>query len=207
MLTVEHVSYSYMRGTNLERAVLNDITFTVGNETVALVGESGSGKTTLLELIAGLNPLQSGNIHVDGSVAVSFQNPDHQLFEETVARDIAFGLHLMNAPNIDERVAEIMKQVGLPTELANVSPFKLSFGQRKLAALAGILVLNRKWLLLDEPTAGLDAAARKRVLKLIRRPAIVATHDLELAAHLDRIFTLSGGQLHENFSDKFNAPR
>ena len=216
MISVKDVSYTYMVGTPFEKVALKNISFDAAEgEVLAIAGHTGSGKSTLIQLVAGLIKLTSGTIEIDGLsvadkkirrlVGIVFQYPEHQLFEETVERDIAFApknFGLSDA-EISARVAEAMRQVGLDESLKNSSPFELSGGQRRRVAIAGILALKPKYLILDEPTAGLDPLAKENLLRelfgTVKRSGvtiILVSHNMEdIARFANRVVVLAQGQL------------
>lgn len=215
MIEIVGVSYTYAAKTPFEKNALRGISFSVNEgEFLAIAGHTGSGKSTLIQIIAGLIDLKTGAVEVDGEnireklarrkIGIVFQYPEYQLFEETVAKDIAFGprnLGLSEA-EIAARVDEAMKFVGLDAALKNVSPFELSGGQKRRVAIAGILALKPKYLILDEPTAGLDPKARTKLLAEIKKlhragvTVIFVTHSMEDIANLARrVVVLSQGRL------------
>ena len=216
MISVKNISYTYMTGTPFEKTALKNISFDVAEgEVLAIAGHTGSGKSTLIQLVAGLIDLTSGSVVIDNLpvadkkirrlVGIVFQYPEHQLFEETVESDIAFGpknFGLSDA-EISARVEEAMRQVGLPAELKNVSPFELSGGQRRRVAIAGILALKPKYLILDEPTAGLDPLAKENLLKeifgAIKKSGvtiILVSHNMEdIARFANRVVVLAQGEI------------
>lgn len=216
MISVRDVSYTYMRGTPFEKTALENISFDAAEgEVVAIAGHTGSGKSTLIQIIAGLIDLQGGSVTIDGLsvadkkirrlVGIVFQYPEHQLFEETVERDIAFGPRNfgLSEEEISARVAEAMRQVGLAAELKDSSPFELSGGQRRRVAIAGILALKPKYLILDEPTAGLDPLAKENLLKeifgAIKKSGvtiILVSHNMEdIARFASRVIVLAQGEV------------
>lgn len=210
------MSYTYMKGTPFEKNALRNISFDASEgEILAIAGHTGSGKSTLIQLIAGLIKLQNGTIEIDGLpvadkrirrlVGIVFQYPEHQLFEETVELDIAFGpknLGLSDA-EISARVDEAMRLVGLDESLKNYSPFELSGGQQRCAAIAGILALKPKYLILDEPTAGLDPPAKENLLREIFSTVkkscvtiILVSHNMEdIARYANRVVVLVQGEV------------
>ena len=216
MISVRDVSYTYMTGTPFEKTALENISFDVAaGEVLAIAGHTGSGKSTLIQLVAGLIKLTSGTITIDGLpvsdkkirrlVGIVFQYPEHQLFEETVERDIAFGPKNFGLSDAETsaRVEEAMRQVGLDAALKKVSPFELSGGQRRRVAIAGILALKPKYLILDEPTAGLDPLAKKNLLQelfgVVRRSGvtiILVSHSMEdIARFASRVVVLAQGRV------------
>lgn len=216
MISVRNVSYTYMRGTPFEKTALKNISFDAAQgEVLAVAGHTGSGKSTLIQIVAGLIDLQSGSVTIDDLpvadkkirrlVGIVFQYPEHQLFEETVERDIAFApknFGLSDA-EISARVDEAMRQVGLDAGLKNSSPFELSGGQRRRVAIAGILALKPKYLILDEPTAGLDPLAKENLLQelfgAIKHSGvtiILVSHNMEdIARFANRVVVLAQGEI------------
>ena len=216
MIAVRDLSYTYMTGTPFEKVALKNISFDAAEgEVLAIAGHTGSGKSTLIQLVAGLIKLTSGTIEIDGLsvadkkirrlVGIVFQYPEHQLFEETVERDIAFApknFGLSDA-EISARVDEAMRQVGLPESLKKVSPFELSGGQRRRVAIAGILALKPKYLILDEPTAGLDPLAKENLLRELfggvkksGASIILVSHNMEdIARFAKRVIVLAHGEI------------
>lgn len=216
MISVKDVSYTYMKGTPFEKVALENISFDVADgEVLAIAGHTGSGKSTLIQIIAGLIDLTSGAVVIDSLpvadkkirrlVGMVFQYPEQQLFEETVESDIAFGpknFGLSDA-EISARVEEAMRQVGLPAELKKFSPFELSGGQRRRVAIAGILALKPKYLILDEPTAGLDPLAKENLLKEIFGAVknsgvtiILVSHNMEdISRFANRVVVLAQGKI------------
>ncbi len=216
MISVKDVTYTYMRGTPFEKVALDKISFDAAEgEVVAIAGHTGSGKSTLIQIVAGLIDLQGGSVTIDGLsvadkkirrlVGIVFQYPEHQLFEETVERDIAFGPRNfgLNEAEISARVSEAMRQVGLDAGLKAASPFELSGGQRRRVAIAGILALKPKYLILDEPTAGLDPFAKENLLKeifgAIKKSGvtiILVSHNMEnIARFASRVIVLAQGRI------------
>ena len=215
MIEVKNLTYTYMKGTPFEKTALKNITFSVAEGNFfAIAGHTGSGKSTLIQIIAGLIDFKIGAVEVDGEsvknksarrkIGIVFQYPEHQLFEETVANDIAFGPRNfgLSELEISKRVDDAMNLVGLDLKLKNLSPFELSGGQRRRVAIAGILALKPKYLILDEPTAGLDPRARKNFLTEIQRlhklgvTIILVTHSMEDVANLaERVLVLTDGEI------------
>lgn len=215
MIEVREINYTYMKKTPFEKKALENISFDISDgEFLAIAGHTGSGKSTLIQIIAGLIDLQSGKIEVDGEsiknksarqkIGMVFQYPEHQLFEETVEKDIAFGPRNfgLTEKEISERVNSAMKKVNLDFEIKKSSPFELSGGQKRRVAIAGILALNPKYLILDEPTAGLDPKAKKDLLAEIKKlhksgtTIIMVSHSMEDIANLaNRVIVLAQGKI------------
>lgn len=216
MIAVKNVGYTYMKGTPFEKVALENISFNAAEgEVLAIAGHTGSGKSTLIQIVAGLIDLQIGSVTIDSLpvadkkirrlVGIVFQYPEHQLFEETVERDIAFGPRNfgLSDEEISARVEEAMRQVGLPADLKNVSPFELSGGQRRRVAIAGILALKPKYLILDEPTAGLDPLAKRNLLgeifgavKKSGVTIILVSHNMEdITRFANRVIVLAQGKI------------
>ena len=219
ILQVENLTHTYGAGTPFERDAVKDISFTVyDGEFLGIIGHTGSGKSTLIQHLNGLLKPTSGRILLDGrdiwaepkqirsvrfEVGLVFQYPEYQLFEETVGKDIAFGPANMGrtGEELDRRVRDAAKLVGIPEELLQKSPFELSGGQKRRVALAGVLAMEPKVLVLDEPTAGLDPAGRENLLANIRDfhrnrggTVILVSHSMEeIARNTDRILVLRDG--------------
>ena len=216
MISVKNISYTYMRGTPFEKIALKNISFDIADgEVFAIAGHTGSGKSTLIQIVAGLIELQGGNVTIDNLpvadkkirrlVGIVFQYPEDQLFEETVELDIGFApknFGLSDA-EISARVSEAMRQVGLAEELKNLSPFELSGGQRRRVAIAGILAMKPKYLILDEPTAGLDPLAKRNLLQeifgVVKKSGvtiILVSHNMEdIARYANRVIVLAQGEI------------
>lgn len=187
MIKAENVSYIYQQGMPFERQALYNINLEIPDGAlVALIGHTGSGKSTLIQHFNALVKPTEGKIFVDGTdvaapkadlkqvrrtVGLVFQYPEHQLFEETVYKDIAFGPKNMglSEEEIDERVRKSAALVGLKEKYLERSPFELSGGQKRRAAIAGVLAMNPRVLILDEPTAGLDPKGRDDILSTIKK--------------------------------------
>ncbi len=179
-----------------------------------LMGRSGSGKTTLLSIAAGLRKPDSGHVTIDGretegitpDAGIVFQYPERQLFAETLLSDVSFALRkrgekLVEAEN---KARSLLLSLGFSERAMELSPFLLSGGERRLAAIAGVLVSNPQYLLLDEPLTGLDAASSERILSIIERlreggrTIVMATHDAERAAYADRVVMMDKGMVVKN---------
>lgn len=213
LLQVEHVSFAYDRSGR----ALDDVSFKVeAGTSTAIIGQTGSGKSTLLRLICGLEAPDEGRVLVNGNdtfsrrgrraarraVGYVMQHPERQLFAETVEKDVAFGPRNLKLPpeEVERRVSRALEIVGL-SDRRDASPFKLSGGQRRLCALAGILAMAPKILVLDEPTAGLDPRGRamlRGVLAHLREQGITlvqVTHSMEDAARCDHVIALDQSRL------------
>ena len=215
MIEIKNVSYTYMKKTPFEKTALQEISFGVKEgDFLAVAGHTGSGKSTLIQIIAGLIDLEIGAVEIDGEsiknksarskIGIVFQYPEYQLFEETVEKDIAFGPRNfgLSDSEIAARVNEAMKFVDLDESLKSVSPFELSGGQKRRVAIAGILALKPKYLILDEPTAGLDPKAKKNLLAEIKKlhragvTIIFVSHAMEdIAALASRVIVLAQGKI------------
>ncbi len=220
-IVVSSLNYTYMPGSTQEYKALTDISLTVRDgEFLGIIGHTGSGKSTFVQHLNGLIQPTSGTVSVDGFqmadkkqrvkgralVGMVFQYPEYQLFEETVEKDIAFGPRNrgLSDKEISERVRESMELVGLQHEtFREKSPFELSGGEKRRAALAGIIAMRPKYLVLDEPMAGLDPKGRKDILNTIRLlkkrtkcGIIMVSHSMDdIASEADRIAVFNGGRL------------
>lgn len=221
MIKLKDVSYVYMQGGPFEKRALDKVNIEIGKgEFIGLIGHTGSGKSTLIQLFNGLLKPSEGEITVDGvcitdkkvkmrdvrfNVGLVMQYPEYQLFEETVYKDIAFGPSNMglSEEEIKRRVEFSANLVGLAPELLNKSPFDLSGGQKRRVAIAGVLAMEPKVLILDEPTAGLDPAGRDEILFKIKDmhermdiTVILVSHSMEDVAKLaDRILVMNHGSV------------
>ncbi len=220
-IVIEKLTHTYMPDSPFQATAIHGIDLTVGDgDFLGLIGHTGSGKTTLIMHMNGLLKPTSGRVLVDGEdihakgfdrrevrrrVGLVFQYPEHQLFEETVALDVAFGPKNLGLSQgeIDERVKEGLRRVGLsPEEIGGRSPFDLSGGQMRRVAIAGVLAMRPRTLILDEPTAGLDPAGRNSLLDLIERlhaegvTVVMVSHSMEDVARLaTRIAVMRHGQV------------
>ena len=221
-IVIEHLNYVYMQGGPYETKALDDVSLTIHDgEFVGLIGHTGSGKSTLVQHLNGLILPTSGQITVDGMdladkntdkrairrrVGLVFQYPENQLFEETVAKDIAFGpknLGLDEA-EIDRRVRTAMRRVALDYDkLSQRSVFELSGGQMRRVAIAGVLAMEPQTLVLDEPCAGLDPKGREEILGLISdlhresgATIVMVSHSMDAVAALaERVIVMNHGKV------------
>ena len=221
-IQVRNLTHVYEPGMPTESVALKDVSFEIEDgQLVGIIGHTGSGKSTLLQHLNGLLKPTSGQIVVSGrditapgvsmveirkKIGLVFQYPEYQLFEETVAKDVAFGPKNLGLPEaeIDERVREAIELVGLDYEaVAERSPFELSGGQKRRVAIAGVIAMRPEVLILDEPTAGLDPKAHKDVLAMVeevhRRTGnitILVSHNMADIARLsDKIMVVDSGRL------------
>lgn len=219
-IEITNLSYIYSKGGPYEKTALNNINLTVeNNKFIGIIGHTGSGKSTLIQHLNGLLKPTSGKITVDGKdinekgvnirqirskVGLVFQYPEYQLFEETVYKDIEFGLKNFEFKgNIHDRIVKAVKTVGLDEALLNSSPFDLSGGQKRKAAIAGVLALEPEYLILDEPAAGLDPYGRQTVLEEIYKihkekkiTIVLVSHSMEdISKYADLIVVMNNGEI------------
>ena len=186
IIKTEHLTYVYGEGTPFRKVALDDINLEIDEgELIGIIGHTGSGKSTLIQHFNGLLKATSGKVFVDGEelfadksrlrdirfkVGLVFQYPEYQLLEDTVYKDISYGPKNMglDEAEIDRRVRDTARLVGLKEELLQKSPFDLSGGQKRRVAIAGVMAMEPKVLILDEPTAGLDPHGRDRILGMIK---------------------------------------
>lgn len=221
VVEVKNLSFTYSKKTPYQTHALTDVSFSIEEgEFFGIVGATGSGKSTLISHLNVLTKIQSGEINVLGlsvkekknlksirfSVGMVFQYPEYQLFEDTVEKDVAFGPKNMklDKEEIDRRVKEALNLVGLDYDLyAKRSPFELSGGEKRRVAIAGVIAMEPKILVLDEVAAGLDPEGREDILKLIKKlqkekcPTVVLiSHNMDdIASLADRILVLSKGRV------------
>ena len=221
IIRVEHLKYVYNPGMPDETTALDDVSFSVGEgDFVGIIGSTGSGKSTLISHFNGLNRPTSGRILIDGKdmweqgadlrafrfqVGLVMQYPEYQLFEETCAKDIAYGPRNMglDEAEIDRRVKEAAAFVGLSDELLQKSPFELSGGQKRRVAIAGVMAMHPRVLVLDDPAAGLDPEGRDTILSQIRDyhektgiTVLLVSHSMEdIAKYANRVLVMSHAKL------------
>ena len=221
IIRVEHLKYVYNPGMPDETTALDDVSFRVEEgDFVGIIGSTGSGKSTLISHFNGLNRPTSGRILIDGKdmweqgadlrafrfqVGLVMQYPEYQLFEETCAKDIAYGPRnmVLDEAEIDRRVKEAAAFVGLSDELLQKSPFELSGGQKRRVAIAGVMAMHPRVLVLDEPAAGLDPEGRDTILSQIRDyhektgiTVLLVSHSMEdIAKYANRVLVMSHAKL------------
>ena len=219
-LLLNHVSYIYNKGYADERKALDDVSLHIGKgEFVAVIGHTGSGKSTLMQHLNGLYLPTEGNVYYDGQditdadfsmkklrqkVGLVFQYPEYQLFAETVEKDVCFGPENMDISRVEaqKRAYEAIEAVGLPDTIYDSSPLQLSGGQKRRVAMAGILAMQPEYLVLDEPTAGLDPYSAKAILQMLKDlqqkqgiGIVLVSHSMEeVAEYADRIIVMDQGR-------------
>ena len=220
-IEVKKLTHVYMPGTPFEAKALNEVSLSIRDgEFVGIIGHTGSGKSTLISHLNGLERSEPGVVFVNGmdlgekgaeliairrTVGLVFQYPEYQLFEETVAKDVAFGpTNLgLDTGEISKRVELALRQVGLdPAAVSEKSPFELSGGQKRRVAIAGVLAMQPAILILDEPAAGLDPTGRREMFELIRgihdsgTTVVMVSHSMDDVGRLcDRLFVLNRGEI------------
>lgn len=221
IIKCENLKYLYGAGTPFATNALCDVSFSIEKgEIVGIIGHTGSGKSTLIEHLNGLLKADSGTVYLEGkdiwedksniknvrfSVGLCFQYPEYQIFEEDVFREIAFGPKKMGFDDeeIKKRVLSSAKFLGLDKDILDKSPFDLSGGQKRRVAIASIIAMQPKVLVLDEPTAGLDPKGRDTVLSLIKNyqqktgsTVIIVSHSMEDVAKLaDKVLVMNNGKV------------
>lgn len=215
------ISYIYDYGSGTEKKALDKVSFSIEKgEFIGLIGHTGSGKSTLIQHLNGLVKATEGSIYYDGKdiydedfsmkelrakVGLVFQYPEHQLFETDIFKDVCFGPKNLglDQKEVELRAFEALRMVGMPEELFYQSPFDLSGGQKRRAAIAGVLAMKPEVLILDEPTAGLDPKGREDILGCIKElhdkmgiTVILVSHSMEdVARYVSRIMVMNHGQL------------
>lgn len=221
LIILDKVNYVYSIGSGFEMKALDDVSLTIDKgEFIGLIGHTGSGKSTLTQHLNGLLRATSGNIYYDGQdiydkdfvmknlrskVGLVFQYPEHQLFENDVFTDVCFGPKNLglSKKEAELRAFEALEMVGFPNELFYNSPFELSGGQKRRAAIAGVLAMKPEVLILDEPTAGLDPKGRDEILDQIKKlheetgmTVILVSHSMEdVAKYVGRLIVLNHGRI------------
>ena len=222
VIKTENLTYIYGEGTPFEKRAVDDVSLEIGEgEIIGVIGHTGSGKSTLIQHFNGLLKPSSGSVYIDGEklwedkarlrairfkVGLVFQYPEYQLFEETCYKDIAFGPKNMGLSDaeIDERIKETAKMVGLSPELLDKSPFELSGGQKRRVAIAGVMAMRPKVLILDEPASGLDPKGREYILGMLKdyhtatkSTVMIVSHSMEdVARYADRILVMNKAKLY-----------
>lgn len=225
-MKIENLSYVYSEGTAFEKKALDNINLEIPDEQfIGIIGHTGSGKSTLIQHLNGLVKGTSGKIYYDGEdiyqdgydmrslrnqVGLVFQYPEHQLFEIDVFTDVCFGPKNqgLSKEETEARALEALQQVGLKEKYYKKSPFELSGGQKRRVAIAGILAMQPKMLILDEPTAGLDPKGRDDILDQIAKlhrerkiTVVLVSHSMEdVARYVERIIVMNKGKV--MFDDK-----
>ena len=221
VLELKNLSYVYGTGTPFEKTAVNNVSLSIEKgEFIGIMGHTGSGKSTLVQMLNGLMKPTSGQVLLDGEdiwanpknirkirfkVGMVFQYPEYQLFEETVAKDIAFGPTNMgkSGAELEKAVNDAARFTGLKDELLDKSPFDLSGGEKRRAAIAGVIAMNPEVLVLDEPTAGLDPMGRDVLLSQIvqyhkerKNTVILVSHSMEdIARVADKIIVMNQSNL------------
>ncbi len=221
ILETEELTYTYSAGTPFEKTAVDHVSLKIEkNAMIGVIGHTGSGKSTLMQHFNGLLRPTSGKVMLDGQdiwadkkklrdvrfrVGLVFQYPEYQLFEETVYRDIAFGPKNMGLSDaeIKVRIAETAEMIGLSEELLGRSPFALSGGQKRRAAIAGVMAMRPEILILDEPSAGLDPKGREKLLRQIcdyqkktQSTVLLVSHSMEdVAEYTQKLLVMNKGKL------------
>ncbi len=219
-IEVKNLTYWYDPGTPYSKKAVDDVSFTIQKgEFIGLIGHTGSGKSTLIQHLNGLVKPSEGTVLFDGQdifgkgfdmrtvrqkVGLVFQYPEHQLFEMTVWKDVAFGPRNLKLPEeeIRRRVEQALQIVGLGPEVYEKSPFEISGGQKRRVAIAGVLAMSPDYLILDEPTAGLDPRGRDEILGQLKKlheelgiTVILVSHSMEdVARYVDRLIVMAHGK-------------
>ena len=221
VLELKNISFVYGKGTPFEKRAVDNVSFKINKgEFIGVMGHTGSGKSTLMQMLNGLIRPSEGQVLLDGKdiwaepkkirsvrfkVGMVFQYPEYQLFEETVYKDIAFGPQNkgLDGDELDKAVREAADFTGLKPALLEKSPFDLSGGEKRRAAIAGVIAMDPEILVLDEPTAGLDPMGREVLLSQItryhserRNTVLLVSHTMEdIARVADRIIVMNKGKL------------
>lgn len=221
VIKTDNLSYVYGEGTPFRKVAVDNVNIEIQEgEFVGVIGHTGSGKSTLIQHFNGLLKPTSGKIFIDGEelwqdkarlrpirfkVGLVFQYPEYQLFEETIYKDIAFGPRNMglNEIEIDRRVRETARMVGISESMLDKSPFELSGGQKRRVAIAGVMAMEPKVLILDEPASGLDPKGREQILGLIKdyhkltgNTVLLVSHSMEdVAKHASKILVMNDAKV------------
>ncbi len=221
ILKTENLSYVYSEGTPFEKKAVNNVNIEIEKgEFVGVIGHTGSGKSTLIQHFNGLLKPSSGKIYLDGQdiwadksqirrvrfrVGLVFQYPEHQIFEETVYKDIAYGPKNMGLSDveIERRVKSTAQAVGISESMLNKSPFELSGGEKRRVAIAGVMAMEPEVLILDEPTAGLDPKGRELILNQIKEyhksmgcTVLLVSHSMEdVARYASKILVMNKSEV------------
>ncbi len=221
ILETQELTYIYSEGSPFQKTAVDNVNLKIDEgEMIGVMGHTGSGKSTLIQHFNGLLKPTSGRVLLDGEdiwadkkkirdvrfkVGLVFQYPEYQIFEETVYKDIAYGPKNMglDEAEIKRRILETANDLGLKEELLNRSPFELSGGQKRRVAIAGVMAMNPRVLILDEPTAGLDPAGRDKILGHIKRyhertknTILIVSHSMEdIAGFADKILVMNKSKL------------
>ncbi len=230
IIEVKNLSFSYDSGAKDSKYAVQDVSFSVGyGEIIGVIGHTGSGKSTLIQHLNGLLKPTAGEVLLEGKniwdepkkikdvrfkVGLVFQYPEYQLFEETVFADIAFGPKNMglSGDELKSRVENICEVVGIKKEYFEKSPFDLSGGEKRRVAIAGVMAMQPKVLILDEPIAGLDPKGRRDIVSMIKNyrekfgaAVIIVSHNMEdMAVLADKLLVMNGGRL-EIFDKVYNV--
>lgn len=222
-IIIENLYYTYMGGGPFEKNALHDVNIKIDDGSfIGIIGHTGSGKSTLIQHLNGILKPTKGSVVINSidtkqknlkelrqQVGIVFQYPEHQLFEETVKKDISFGLlkQGLSQDEIDRRIISAMQSVGLDEDILEKSPFELSGGQKRRVAIAGVVAMKPQILVLDEPTAGLDPRGRDEIFGYITKlhnesnmTIILVSHSMEDIARLtERVIVMNEGTI---FMDK-----
>lgn len=220
-IRLENVCYTYGSDTTSEIKALNNVNLEINKgEFIAIIGHTGSGKSTLIQHFNGLERPKSGNVFYNNEniyennydlrklrckVGLVFQYPEHQLFEETVLKDVCFGpMNMgMSREEAEKKAKLVLEQVGINEKCYNKSPFELSGGQKRRVAIAGVLAMNPEIIVLDEPTAGLDPKGRDKILNRIKElhdntgiGVVLVSHSMEdVANYAQRLIVINNGKI------------
>ena len=227
-LTVKNLTYVYGEGTPFLKKAVDNVSFDIKDKSITgIIGHTGSGKSTLVQMLNGILKPKSGEVLLDGEniykskkslyearfkIGLVFQYPEYQLFDETVRKDMAFGPKNMglSGEEIEKRIIKAAEITGLSSDLLDKSPFELSGGQKRRAAIAGVMVMMPQVLILDEPASGLDPIGRKAIFEALLKyresvgaTVIIISHSMEdMAKYAEDIIVLKEGRIIANGSAK-----